>query len=98
MKTLEEMIMTMLIESGMKKKSEQTKRLARSLNNLFQHEWDTIEYTSRIAELELALAQKNKVYSGGKIIPDLANRNMIDPTMLSVRREGLIRKMGDRHA
>ena len=89
MKTLLEVITSMLVESGMDPKAETTEMLAGSLHNLFEHEWQKIEVQSSIREVEAALKQKNKMLYGGKISDDIAGRNLIDPKILQLRLQGL---------
>ena len=87
--TIEEVIMTMLKESGLDPKDETTQQLAGSLSQLFQVEWNRAELAAHIQELELTLKQKNKILYGESISVDLANRNLIDPNIIKLRLQGL---------
>jgi len=89
MLTIDEVIMTMLKESGLDPEDETVQQLAGSLSNLFQVEWNRAELAAHIQELEMTLQQKNKMLYGNKISDDIANRNMIDPKILMLRLQGL---------
>ena len=93
MKSIEQVITELLVNSGMDKKDEKTQVLAAELNDLFIAGWDRTELGSRIHEITLALKQRNKMLYGDKITDDIANRNLIDPNIMQLRLQGLRKKL-----
>lgn len=91
MKTLQEVIMSMLVESGLSEEDEATQQLAGGLHNLFEFEWQRVEVTARINEVEEAVKMKNKKLVGETIITDFAGAQQIDPNIMQLRLQGLRR-------
>ncbi len=94
-KTPEDLIMVILINSGLSKEDEATQQLAGELSNLYDAGMNAVELECRISEIELSLTQKNKIISaldGKSIVEDMQQRDLIDPRILSIRLKNL-RKM-----
>lgn len=94
MKTLEDVVMAMLVNSGLSKDDESTQMLCGELINLFNFQGSLIELQCRISEIELSLTQKNRQLSeiSGEVVDDMQQRGMIDPKVLMLRLQGLKKK------
>lgn len=92
-KTPEDLIMNILVSSGLSRDDETTQQLAGSLANLYEYGMGAVEMQSRISEIELSLTQKNKTISAisGKIVDDMQQRNLIDPKILEIRLGNLLK-------
>lgn len=93
LQTLEDIFMTMLVNAGLEK-DESTEMLVGEFMKIFEFRGSLIELQCRISEIELALSQKNKQISSisGDIVDDMQQRNLIDPQVLKLRLQGLIKK------
>lgn len=89
MKSLEDIIMETLVQSGLSKDDEATQQLSGSLANLFVAHSEQVELVCRINEVEAALKQTNKMLYGKHIKDDIGDRYLIDPKILRLRLQGL---------